>query len=107
MSRKQLIEQQSEYSRAKQWSILSTHKNEEQTVDIIISAGYIHSSRIFSPFSHSVLISKKKSFKRLSTRNTEILKILVNNDDMLVDDKFERLLETSFHLQDSSIPFLP
>ncbi|CAG8526470.1 18306_t:CDS:10 [Acaulospora morrowiae] len=47
LSRKQLIEQQREYSRAKQKSILSARKNEEQGVDIITSIGAIRSSRIF------------------------------------------------------------
>ncbi|CAG8558078.1 11138_t:CDS:2, partial [Acaulospora morrowiae] len=47
LSRKQLIEQQREYSRAKQKSILSARKNDEQGVDIITSIGAIRSSRIF------------------------------------------------------------
>ncbi|CAG8529666.1 5790_t:CDS:2 [Paraglomus occultum] len=47
LSRKQLIEQQREYSRAKQRSILAAHKNDAQGVDIVTSAGAIRSSRIF------------------------------------------------------------
>ncbi|KAG9302015.1 hypothetical protein G9A89_021059 [Geosiphon pyriformis] len=47
LSRKKLIEQQREYIRAKQRSILSAHKNAEKGVDIITSVGSIRSSRIF------------------------------------------------------------
>ncbi|CAJ0755295.1 20701_t:CDS:2, partial [Entrophospora sp. SA101] len=47
LKRKQLIEKQREYSRAKQKSIISAHKNTEQGIDIVISDGAIRSSRIF------------------------------------------------------------
>ncbi|CAG8458661.1 17609_t:CDS:2 [Funneliformis caledonium] len=46
LSKKQLIEQQREYSRAKQKSIISANKN-ETGVDILTNIGSIRSSRIF------------------------------------------------------------
>ncbi|CAG8749700.1 14555_t:CDS:2, partial [Acaulospora morrowiae] len=46
-SRKALIEQQREYSRAKQNSILAARKNTSQGIDIVTSMGAIRSSRIF------------------------------------------------------------
>nr|CAG8593954.1 5381_t:CDS:10 [Entrophospora candida] len=47
LKRKQLIEKQREYSRAKQKSIISAHKNTEQGIDIVTRDGAIRSSRIF------------------------------------------------------------
>ncbi|CAG8748152.1 12587_t:CDS:2, partial [Racocetra persica] len=46
-TRKQLIEQQREYSREQQRSILSAHKNASQGIDIVTKVGAIRSSRIF------------------------------------------------------------
>ncbi|CAG8794797.1 3910_t:CDS:2, partial [Racocetra persica] len=46
-SKKQLIEQQRQYSQAKQKSIISARKNQEQGVDIVTDMGAIRSSRVF------------------------------------------------------------
>ncbi|CAG8541114.1 11048_t:CDS:10 [Ambispora leptoticha] len=161
LTRKQLIEQQREYSRAKQRSILSAHKNSEKGVDIVTSVGSIRSSRIFgskvrysfipkegeqfdisdiiediwgenlgeeqnsdgtqsiprfnfipaeedeleenAPLFENVSVDSSKHSKkekRLSTRNTDILEVIVDsaksNDkivNQVVDDKIEQVLQ--------------
>ncbi|CAG8551582.1 22416_t:CDS:2 [Dentiscutata erythropus] len=62
-TRKQLIEQQREYSREKQKSILSAHKNTSQGIDIVTKTGAIRSSRIFgNKVRYSFIPTKGKEF---------------------------------------------
>ncbi|CAG8454945.1 6444_t:CDS:10 [Scutellospora calospora] len=62
-TRKQLIEQQREYSREKQRSILSAHKNTSQGIDIVTKAGAIRSSRIFgAKIRYSFIPTQGKEF---------------------------------------------
>ncbi|CAG8495237.1 4883_t:CDS:2 [Ambispora gerdemannii] len=153
LTRKQLIEQQREYSRAKQHSILSAQKNSEKGVDIVTRVGSIRSSRIFGSKIRYSFIPKQgeeidisdiiediwgeelgevqnngmqaiptlnftpaeddvplianvsvdpprfsKKEKRLSTRNTDILEVIVENSNdkivnQVMDDKIEQVLQ--------------
>ncbi|CAJ0765385.1 20968_t:CDS:10 [Entrophospora sp. SA101] len=81
LKRKQLIEKQREYSRAKQKSIVSAHKNAEHGVDIVTNDGSIRSSRIFG--------GSKVRYSFISTDGEEIdisdiIEDILGDDDDLV-----------------------
>ncbi|CAG8466965.1 5722_t:CDS:10 [Acaulospora colombiana] len=92
LSRKKLIEQQREYSRAKQRSILAARKNEEQGIDIITRAGAIRSSRIFGA-------QVRYSFISADGEQVDISDLI---EDVWGDDELAAIPEDSLDYNDQS-----
>ncbi|CAG8472525.1 26680_t:CDS:2, partial [Dentiscutata erythropus] len=77
VSKKELIERQRQYSQAKQRSIISARKNQEQGVDIVTDMGSIRSSRVFGD-------RVRYSFISTGGDTFDISKLI---DDILGDDE--------------------
>ncbi|CAG8449323.1 12365_t:CDS:2, partial [Acaulospora colombiana] len=81
-SRKELIEQQREYSRARQNSIITTHKNNSQGVDIVTSMGAIRSSRVFGSKVRYSFISKTGEEIDIS----DLIEDIWSDDEIKIED---------------------